>query len=112
MPEPQEGYGTPTKDRKAFPTVPADPVRGRLQTKEEVDRAHVNSDRDASSNAQHHTLGPDKHQASPGDHTHDGGDSKSLLEDVTISGSRTDGTAVASIIAALEQLGATDGSSA
>jgi hypothetical protein len=37
-----------------------------------VNQIHAKSDKDTSSIAQHHTLGPKKNQASPGDHVHDG----------------------------------------
>tara|TARA_R110000764_G_scaffold42777_1_gene96237 strand:- start:26 stop:619 length:594 start_codon:yes stop_codon:yes gene_type:complete len=44
----------------------------------EVNDFHSNSDADKSTLAQHHTLGPQPNQASPGDHTHDGKTSKKL----------------------------------
>ena len=44
----------------------------------EVNDFHSNSDVDKSTLAQHHTLGPQPNQASPGDHTHDGKTSKKL----------------------------------
>jgi hypothetical protein len=45
---------------------------------EEVNSFHVNSDRDSSHTAQHHTLGLNPNQASPGNHTHDGKNSKRI----------------------------------
>jgi hypothetical protein len=39
---------------------------------EEVSVFHLNSDRDSSALAQHHTLGLGPYQASPGNHNHDG----------------------------------------
>jgi len=46
---------------------------------DEVSRAaHINCDVDTSKFAQHHTLGGNRHQASPGDHTHDGNRSRPL----------------------------------
>lgn len=77
-----------------------------------VNRFHNKSDVDSDSNAQHHTLGIKKDQASPGDHKHDGTTSKRLLEGTTITGSRGGNAAVASIIAALVKLGATDSTTA
>ena len=77
-----------------------------------VARFHNKSDVDSSSEAQHHTLGIKKDQASPGDHKHDGSTSKRLLEGTTITGSRGGNAAVASIIAALVKLGATDSTTA
>lgn len=42
---------------------------------EEVNALHINSDKDSSAQAQHHTLGIKPTQASPGNHTHNGTDS-------------------------------------
>ena len=42
---------------------------------EEVNALHINSDKDSSTQAQHHTLGIKPTQASPGNHSHDGKDS-------------------------------------
>ena len=39
---------------------------------------HLNSDKDAGAGALHHTLGQNPSQASPGNHTHNGRDSKRL----------------------------------
>jgi hypothetical protein len=51
---------------------------------EEVNLFHLNSDRDAGPTAQHHTLGLGPSQASPGNHTHDGRNSKRLdLKELT-----------------------------
>ena len=51
---------------------------------EEVSLFHLNSDRDAGPTAQHHTLGLGPSQASPGNHTHDGRNSKRLdLKELT-----------------------------
>jgi hypothetical protein len=53
---------------------------------EEVSLFHLNSDRDAGPTAQHHTLGLGPSQASPGNHTHDGRNSKRLdLKEITSS---------------------------
>lgn len=83
---------------------------------QEVSDFHNNSDVDGSRMAQHHTLGAGARQASPGNHSHDGGDSviitDTLLADVTIVGSRSSGAALQSVITALTKLGATDGTTA
>jgi hypothetical protein len=42
---------------------------------EEVNALHINSDKDSSTQAQHHTLGIKPTQASPGNHSHNGTDS-------------------------------------
>lgn len=73
-----------------------------------VNEFHTKSDVDSNSDAQHHTLGIRKDQASPGDHLHDGTTSKRLLAGTTITGSKGGNVALASVIAALVKLGATD----
>ena len=77
-----------------------------------VDDFHTNSDVDARAESQHHTLGPNPTQASPGNHTHDGGDSELLLLNETISGSRATDAWRQSVNAILVRLGATDNSTA
>ena len=77
-----------------------------------VDDFHTNSDVDARAESQHHTLGPNPTQASPGDHRHDGGDSALILEGETISGSRATDAWRQSVNAILVRLGATDNSTA
>lgn len=72
---------------------------------------HRNADTDGSPQTLHHTLGSGRFQASPGSHIHDGGDSVLLLGDVTITGSRSSGAALVSVIEALTKLGATDATS-
>jgi len=84
----------------------ADPLK--IPSAKEVEQFHEKADTDGSHHAIHHTLGSGRNQASPGDHTHDGGTSPLLLEGFTIMGSKSDGTALSNVIAALVQLGATD----
>ena len=81
-------------------------------TAQEVDDFHQNSDVDSRAESLHHTLGPNPNQASPGDHTHDGGDSELLLLNETISGSRATDAWRLSVNAILVRLGATDNSTA
>lgn len=45
---------------------------------EEVNAFHLNSDKDSSALALHHTLGLNPGQAAPGNHTHDGKNSKRI----------------------------------
>lgn len=73
-----------------------------------VDDFHTNSDIDSRAEAQHHTLGPQPTQASPGDHTHDGGDSRLLLEGTVLAGSRDSDVWRQAVNAILVRLGATD----
>lgn len=47
-------------------------------TTDEVNALHLNSDKDAGSGALHHTLGQNPSQASPGNHVHNGRDSKRI----------------------------------
>lgn len=54
------------------------PINSRMYSSEEVNLLHLNSDKDAGSGALHHTLGQNPSQASPGNHTHNGRDSKRL----------------------------------
>lgn len=73
-----------------------------------VSEFHVNSDKDSSADAQHHTLGPGVNQAASGAHNHDGTNSPRLLDGFILSGSKTTGAALASVISALVMLGAQD----
>lgn len=69
----------------------------------QVNQFHEHSDVDASAGAQHHTVGVNRNQASPGDHVHDGKASKKIGAGMhlTITGSRGGNAALASLIAAL-----------
>jgi hypothetical protein len=55
----------------------------------EVNEFHANSDVDKSTISQHHTLGIQPNQASPGDHNHDGRNSRRIkgtaVETVTVN---------------------------
>lgn len=73
-----------------------------------VNRFHSKSDKDSGTLALHHTLGPDASQASPGDHKHNGRDSKKILDGVSINGDYSLGTVLPSVVSALVGLGATD----
>ena len=52
------------------------PELPKLPTPEEVNFYHLAADKDAGSGALHHTLGLGSSQASPGNHRHDGRDSR------------------------------------
>lgn len=69
---------------------------------------HTNDDVDISQESHHHTIGPGVNQSASGAHNHDGNNSPLLLEGTAITGAKAGNTAVASVIAALVQLGATD----
>lgn len=49
-----------------------------IPTSSESAKAHTFSDLDSSTVAQHHTLGLDANKASPGNHTHNGANSKRI----------------------------------
>lgn len=51
----------------------------------EVNHFHTYSDRDKDQKAQHHTLGIDHNQASPGDHVHDGISSRKIGQGLGLS---------------------------
>jgi hypothetical protein len=77
-----------------------------------VNKFHNRSDIDSSPTAQHHTLGLKRDQAASGAHRHDGRDSQLILAGVSITGSRSGGGALDSVLAILEQLGAVDNTTA
>lgn len=52
------------------------PLIANAATPAEVSKFHSNSDVDSAVTAQHHTLGIQHGQSSPGDHKHDGASSK------------------------------------
>lgn len=72
----------------------------------DVNKFHTNSDKDSSINAQHHTLGKKRNQASPGNHNHNGRDSERIGHGMglTISGSRGGNAALASLITMLQSV--------
>jgi hypothetical protein len=99
----------------ALLTIPNDPygkIKPDKKNPEEVidarssQLAHAKSDVDSGQFAQHHTLGSKRNQASPGDHTHTGKDSRLLGKGagLSISGSRGGNAAVLSIIQMLQQI--------
>ena len=77
-----------------------------------VNEFHTNDGLDRDSAAHHHTLGTSPNQAAAGAHNHDGANSVQLLAGFTLSGSRASGAALISVIDALQQLGASDGTTA
>lgn len=67
----------------------------------EVNAFHAKSDRDTANTAQHHTLGLGANQSSPGNHTHNGKNSKLLMSGVTITGSTGGNVALQNLITEL-----------
>lgn len=71
-----------------------------------VDNFHTYSDRDSGPTAQHHTLGANRNQASPGNHIHDGKSSRKIGEglNLTVTGSKGGNAALASLLSMLAQV--------
>lgn len=87
----------PIKQEKGQETPPPGQVNG----------FHTRSDVDSSTGSQHHTLGISHNQAAPGDHIHDGINSRAVGKGLgaTVSGSRGGNAALASLISALKAAG-------
>lgn len=66
----------------------------------EVNSFHDRSDVDSGPNAQHHTIGISRNQASPGDHQHDGKSSRELGygQGLTLTGSKGGNVALTNLI--------------
>lgn len=103
--ESSQSYGQQNRSAAEPPTKKEDPSpTGRI-----VEAFHKNADTDTRRESIHHTLGPQASQASPGDHTHDGGSSKALLEGFILTGNKSNPiTMWPSILNALKELGAKD----
>lgn len=71
----------------------------------EVTEFHQRSDADSSPTAQHHTLGTKRHQASYGDHTHDGVSSRLIGtgEGFVLTGAKGGNVALANLITMLSE---------
>lgn len=87
------------------PTTPS-----KALTPGESQKAHTNSDVDSATTAQHHTLGIQHNQASPGDHNHNGKTSKRIGKGLDLTFPTTAGAAYSqaqmqSVIDALRDLG-------
>ncbi len=110
MARPIRGYGQTSDERKKTDPV-IDKPSTEYPTAEQVTRFHKNADTDGRAESIHHTLGQGSGQASPGDHTHDGTDSRLILEGIILTGSKTANPPTAvltSICNALTRLGATN----
>lgn len=77
-----------------------------------VNEFHTNDDLNRDAQAHHHSLGIGVNEAASGAHNHDGSNSVQLLAGFTLTGSRSGGGALISVISALEQLGAQDSTTA
>lgn len=95
---------------KTSPVSPTASNAPDVPTAQEVQKIHSNSDIDSSTQAQHHTLGIQHNQGSPGDHKHDGKSSRRIGTGVNLAFPTTAGAAytqaqIQSIIDALRALG-------
>jgi hypothetical protein len=72
----------------------------------EVNLFHSRSDVDASTFAQHHTLGIKHNQASTGDHIHDGASSRKIGQGLglVVTGSKGGNAALASLLVQLAKV--------
>lgn len=84
--------------------TPVDPVKGQVPSKLDVEKFHTNADTNGSDGSIHHTLGPRKGNAAPGDHDHRGGNSVQLMSGDSISGSRSDATSAGALAHLLQYL--------
>jgi len=73
-------------------------------TPQDVAKFHSRDDSDTGIQAHHHTIGIRRNQAAAGNHNHDGSSGKKLGEGLalTVSGSRSSGAALASLISQLK----------
>jgi hypothetical protein len=77
-----------------------------------VNEFHTNDDLNRDAQAHHHSLGIGVNEAASGAHNHDGSNSVQLLAGRTITGSRSSGAALISVITMLTELGAEDSTTA
>lgn len=96
-------------------TVPNDPFGGIKEDKKDPESVisardsqlqHAKSDVDSGQFAQHHTLGLKHNQAAPGDHTHDGSDSRLIGKGkgLSVTGAKGGNVALANLINMLKQV--------
>lgn len=86
-------------------TTPTQPI-----SSSESNKQHANSDLNSSVTAQHHSLGIEHNQASPGDHKHDGKNSKRIGKGLDLTFPTTAGAAYSqaqmqAVIDAIRDLG-------
>lgn len=73
---------------------------------QDINLLHTRSDVDSAAHAQHHSLGPGRNQASPGDHIHDGAASKLIGNGMglSVTGAKGGNVALANLIAMLKSV--------
>lgn len=94
---PNDPFGT-IKDDKKEPEA--------VMTARQSQLAHARSDVDSGQFAQHHTLGTKHNQSSPGDHIHDGSDSRLIGKGkgLSVTGSKGGNVALTNLINMLKQV--------
>lgn len=94
-------------------TVPNDPwgrvnkdISQQVPSAKEVNEYHTNSDRDASINALHHTLGTRRNQAAKGDHIHNGENGQKVGDGMAlnVTGAKGGNAALTSLLAMLAKV--------
>lgn len=104
-------YGSPKEESKENRRVATDPPKPDPSPPNKVvTDFHKNASVDTRAEDIHHTLGTSPSQAAPGSHRHDGKDSVALFEGFTVTGSRSNGTALQSLLNVLTNLGLNDSS--
>lgn len=70
-----------------------------------VNKMHSRDDVDVNANSHHHTIGPKRNQASPGDHIHEGLTSRKIGYGLgyTLTGAKSGNVALTNLIAMLAQ---------
>jgi hypothetical protein len=95
-----------------MPVIGGDPFGGIKGEKgslnpspQEVVAFHQRSDSDSAPTAQHHTLGTKRNQASPGDHIHNGINSRNLGtgQGFVLTGAKGGNVALANLITMLSE---------
>lgn len=103
------GAGTPSDPNDDAPLQSLKTLLPQL-TAEDLEKFHQKDDLDVRDESHHHSLGVGPTQAAKGSHTHMGGNGLPILTGQTITGSKGGNTALASVIAILVAMGATDAS--
>lgn len=93
-----------TEPTREGPVHPRPPQDSRQNTDLNME-SHRLSDSDSGPNSQHHTLGPGRNQAAPGDHIHDGERSKKIGtgDGNALAGAKGGNVALANLIAMLSK---------
>ena len=100
----------PNQQNQMFEDDPFGPPKQEASqrgiTARQVNQLHEKSDVDTSPNSQHHRLGTDRNQASPGSHNHSGKDSKKVGDGMglTITGSKAGNAALTSLLTELAKV--------